>query len=308
MGKGRFNEMNQDHITTVTIGVPAYNEEANIKNVLLSILAQKQENFAVEKILVVSDGSTDRTVEAVKAINSRLVQLIANSERRGQNFSQNLIFLQSRSDIVVLLEADTLPAGKDFLVNLLKPLLANRNIAHAQGNFESVAPQTYFGTIIKVQSDIYDWFSINDPEVRSRLCSGRGGRAFTKKIYDQLRWPAAVPEDTYALLWCRQNGFETVFVPSAKCIYHCVESYTDFLKVREKEKSGVWSLRRYFPEGDIRAIYYRSFWMNLRMTLTFLASDPIKFFLYSFLKFRASIKLSRDFNDFWPTSETTKRI
>ena len=47
---------------TVTIGIPAYNEEANVRNLLVSLLAQKETNFKLQEIIVVSDGSTDKTV------------------------------------------------------------------------------------------------------------------------------------------------------------------------------------------------------------------------------------------------------
>ena len=46
---------------TVSVGIPAYDEEANIKSLLEAILQQRQENFILKSIIVVSDGSTDRT-------------------------------------------------------------------------------------------------------------------------------------------------------------------------------------------------------------------------------------------------------
>src|SRR3990170_5283265 len=40
---------------TVTVGIPAHNEEQNIKQLLTSIVSQKG-NFVLEKILVTTDG------------------------------------------------------------------------------------------------------------------------------------------------------------------------------------------------------------------------------------------------------------
>ena len=47
---------------SITIGIPAYNEEANIKYLLKLLLNQKIKNAAIHEVIVVSDGSTDGTV------------------------------------------------------------------------------------------------------------------------------------------------------------------------------------------------------------------------------------------------------
>ena len=68
---------------TVTIGIPAYNEEANIKNLLDSILSQIQNNFIIDEIIVVSDGSSDKTADIVRSLNNSLINLIEDKERLG---------------------------------------------------------------------------------------------------------------------------------------------------------------------------------------------------------------------------------
>ena len=55
----------------VTIATIALNEESNIKRLLDSILKQRAKNFRLGKILVVSDGSADNTVNIAKGIKSK---------------------------------------------------------------------------------------------------------------------------------------------------------------------------------------------------------------------------------------------
>ena len=50
------------HKPTVTVAISAYNEEGNINYFLKSVIKQKIKNFTLKKILVISDGSTDKTV------------------------------------------------------------------------------------------------------------------------------------------------------------------------------------------------------------------------------------------------------
>ena len=55
----------------VTIGIPAYNEENNIIPLLTSLVNQKTSQVVVEKIIVMSDGSSDNTVGSVKLLKNK---------------------------------------------------------------------------------------------------------------------------------------------------------------------------------------------------------------------------------------------
>ena len=55
---------------TLSIGIPAFNEEANIYFLLKDLLSQKMDQFNLERIIVNSDGSTDDTIEQVKRIKN----------------------------------------------------------------------------------------------------------------------------------------------------------------------------------------------------------------------------------------------
>ena len=69
---------------SVIVGIPAYNEEANILFLLNSILAQKQQNFNIMEILVVSDGSTDRTIKLVKSLKNKKIKTFNDLKRLGK--------------------------------------------------------------------------------------------------------------------------------------------------------------------------------------------------------------------------------
>lgn len=91
---------------SVTVGIPAYNEEANIGQLLKSILAQKQDNFLLKEIIVVSDGSNDNTNRVIKSIDSKKIQLVLNKNRSGKYSCLNQIISAFRSDYLVLIDAD----------------------------------------------------------------------------------------------------------------------------------------------------------------------------------------------------------
>lgn len=45
---------------SVSVGIPAYNEEQNIASLIFGILKQKVNNITLKEIIVISDGSTDK--------------------------------------------------------------------------------------------------------------------------------------------------------------------------------------------------------------------------------------------------------
>ena len=95
----------------ITFIVPAFNEEKNIEKCLNSILnVDYPSKF---KILVVNDGSTDKTAEVVKKFEKHGVRLI-NKKRGGKATALNFAMKFVNTDFVACLDADTY-VTKDYL-------------------------------------------------------------------------------------------------------------------------------------------------------------------------------------------------
>ncbi|MBM2818065.1 MAG: biofilm synthesis PgaC-like N-glycosyltransferase, partial [Parcubacteria group bacterium] len=120
--------MNLKKTITVTVGISAYNEEANIGNLLNSVLNQKLDNYKLEKIIVVSDGSTDSTEKKVIEINSDKIKLIADGKRLGKPIRINQIFREADSEIAVIFDADIKLEDDFVLYKLIMPFLNDDEI------------------------------------------------------------------------------------------------------------------------------------------------------------------------------------
>ena len=102
----------------LSIIIPAHNEEKSIGSTIKSVLAA---DYPEEKeIIVVNDGSTDRTEEIVKSIakenkNVRLIQGL----HQGKGKAVNLAVKHSKHDFIAVLDADT-EIEKDSLIHLLQ--------------------------------------------------------------------------------------------------------------------------------------------------------------------------------------------
>lgn len=93
----------------VTIGIPSYNEEQNIINLLNSLITQSSKDYFISEIII-SDDSSDNTPELVENFakeNSQVnINLIHHHTRRGAAEAWNEIFHRATGDIIVLYDAD----------------------------------------------------------------------------------------------------------------------------------------------------------------------------------------------------------
>ncbi|MFB3903304.1 MAG: glycosyltransferase family 2 protein [Acidobacteriota bacterium] len=102
----------------VTVVVPAFNEEAGIGPQVLSIGRALEAAGMTGEIIVVDDGSSDRTAEEALQAGARVLRHLSN---RGYGASIKSAILAAKHEIIVIIDADgTYPA--DQIPNLVAQL------------------------------------------------------------------------------------------------------------------------------------------------------------------------------------------
>jgi dolichyl-phosphate beta-glucosyltransferase len=93
---------------SLSIVIPAYNESARISKALGEVLRVVRERAWQAEVLVVNDGSTDRTAAIVAEIAqlNPEVRLLNNQENRGKGFSVRHGVLSAVGDTVMFTDAD----------------------------------------------------------------------------------------------------------------------------------------------------------------------------------------------------------
>ena len=93
---------------TYSIVIPAYNEEPRLAATLKSVLAFVHAQSWNAEVLVVNDGSKDRTVEIVQGFAAKdpILRLVQNPGNRGKGYSVRNGMLHSRGRIVLFTDAD----------------------------------------------------------------------------------------------------------------------------------------------------------------------------------------------------------
>ncbi|MFJ2260136.1 bifunctional polysaccharide deacetylase/glycosyltransferase family 2 protein [Streptomyces sp. NPDC087844] len=112
----------------VTVLVPAYNEEAGIEATLRSLLAS---DYARLQIIVIDDGSTDRTAELAEGVGDARV-LVIRKANAGKAAALNTGLEHASHDILVMVDADTV-FEPDAVHHLVQPL-AHPAVGAVSGN------------------------------------------------------------------------------------------------------------------------------------------------------------------------------
>ncbi|UOQ87050.1 glycosyltransferase family 2 protein [Gracilibacillus salinarum] len=87
----------------VTVFIPVYNCEDYIVETLDSMLNQTYKNL---EILLVNDGSTDKSVEVINSFNDPRIKLINNEKNMGIPFSRNVGLTRAAGDYLVIMDSD----------------------------------------------------------------------------------------------------------------------------------------------------------------------------------------------------------
>lgn len=99
--------------------VPAYNEEETLAEVLSVLQATPR----IGEILVVSDGSTDGTVQIARALKLRAIHL---RENHGKGTAMAVGVAHTDADVLLFVDGDILNLTGEVLQQLMAPVLAGR--------------------------------------------------------------------------------------------------------------------------------------------------------------------------------------
>jgi glycosyltransferase involved in cell wall biosynthesis len=132
-------EVSKEDLPSISIVIPTYNEEDNIKTCLDALLRQKYPLDLLE-IIIVDNMSTDRTVEVVEQYTEAFpaILMIRNEIAKDAEISKMLGLRKAKGELFLYLDADIEIVGDDWLNKLAKPLIENRTLT---GSFPRFVPK-----------------------------------------------------------------------------------------------------------------------------------------------------------------------
>lgn len=299
-------------IKTITIGIPAFNEEANIGYLIKDLLKQKEKGFVIEKIIVASDGSTDHTVKIVNSIKNKKVSVIDNKNRLGAAARQNQLCRISKSDYLLLLNADTLIYDKEFVLKLVS-LSKSRKVDLVSANLQELEPTNFFEKILTTSMQLKKQaFQLFNKGNNLYTCYGPA-RMFSKRLYQNITFSQSYGEDAYSYLFCLKNNMKYGYASNASVYYKLPSTLKDHSKQSHRF---IESQKRMSSEfGTIFTLkeYYLPY-LSLFITLPyFFLRNPFYTSLYIVLFFYSTLTgisklFIKNVQETWDVSASTKQL
>ena len=244
--------MNKQSKPTVTIGIPAFNEAANIGTLIGRLLAQKIPNAEIDRLIIVSDGSTDRTADIVRGFSDPRIKLIEHAKREGIGRSQQDITRQAKGDILVLLNADVLPENDTFIEEIIAPLRADPIVGLVSAATVSALARNGVESIVATSHAFKQFLYERVNGGRTiYLCHGRA-RAFSRAFYSEIDWPEDLPEDSFSYLLALERGFGSTYAPKARIIFRSPQTLRDHARQSRRFWDGTHRLEERFPRAVVR--------------------------------------------------------
>ncbi len=199
---------------TVSISVPAYNEEAQIEDLIKSLLALDYPRDRLQ-IVVTSDGSSDGTEGIVERYAGQGVELLRTPERGGKTRAENFAARHLTGDIIVNTDASIRIAP-----DALKPLLAvfrDPEIGCASGRDVSVSSEADTANAGESGYVGYE-MAVRDLETQVAGIVGASGCFYAIRAeLHRLPLPESLSRDFAAALNTREQGYRPVSVAEAVC-------------------------------------------------------------------------------------------
>lgn len=216
-------------LPTVTVGIPAHNEGKNIVNLINSILKQKQSLYKLEHIIVISDGSTDDTVEKISKLSKKhsLVKLYNDHKRKGKAGRLNELYRKNKSDYLLTLDADVLLETNNEINELLSVMKRHESNKVVAGNIISIKPKTLVGKLFYANSRI--WYETRMALPSTDHIANLFGSAtlLEKNFAYSVRFPKNITADEEYLYIVAKNQNAFDYAKNTKILSRLVESFEE---------------------------------------------------------------------------------
>ncbi len=205
---------NSRDLPLVSIVVPAYNEEAQIRGAIEALIAQDYP-ASRRQILILSDASTDRTDEIVSSYAAQGVELLRMPERSGKTAAENASCALLRGDIIINTDASIRlhPSCARHLVEAM----SDERVGVASSRDVSVSRESGSANAAEAGYVGYE-MRIRALETQTGGIVGASGSGYAiRATLHRLPVRADLSRDFSAALTARTHGYMAVSVDDALC-------------------------------------------------------------------------------------------
>lgn len=228
-------------MTSLTIGICAYDEEWNMGELLTNIL-RIQEIPKDAEVIAVCSGCEDRTPEIVRDFARRdsRVKLIEEPRRLGKAAAVNKILSRARGDQIVFVSADVIPR-QDCIMSLVRTM-EDQSVGIACGKPEPIRRgRKLMQGLVETLWGFHNWQleKLNHAGVlmhASEVFCFRNG--IVKRIPRGI-----VNDDAFLAVATKKRGYRIKYVPESEVKVFGPQTISDYVKQRRRIIAGHYQVR-----------------------------------------------------------------
>lgn len=230
----------------ISVIIAALNEEKNIKARLENILHQKYPEGKME-VIVVSDGSSDRTEEIVKSFEKENVKLYSFETRKGKAEALNYGIPKAKGEIILFADARQI-----FKSDAIKELVANFNdptVGAVSGElFLAPDGEGDINESMGMYWKYEKWIRNNESKINSAIGVTGAIYAIRKNLYDPIP-PETILDDVLIPMRIALKGFRVILDDAAKAYDKIIIKSEKELKRKSRTLMGNFQLIFLLPEA-----------------------------------------------------------
>ncbi len=295
------------NIKKITVGIPAYNEERNIRKCINSILnsLQNMQKKVPFEIFIADDRSTDRTKEELGDLlmQNYQIQYLRNETRSGKNFSMNRIKNISSGDIIVFIDADTIVENTYF--QIIYDIWVNESPILASTETYPLYRDSLVGKTIFV-GDLFKREIIKHKGLNNFYdCVGRS--LILDKKLKNIPIPLFVMDDSYLYLYCKENSLKFLKIQNTGIFFKLSNSLHDFMIQGSRFHFTKRKPHVFFRKHLLLKETSIPLFSSIKISLIFFAKYPLYFFFYIILfAFSRIILIPNQVGETYDPSQSTK--
>lgn len=291
---------------TVSVGIPAHNEEANISTLLQSLLSQSEKNYQLKEIIVAADGCTDGTVQRVTEVKDKRIRIINDGQRKGKSARLNEIMRLFSGDIIIFIDADIVIKNKQ----LFDTIIASVDFSKAglvSPNYVSLPAANFFEKCLHLSLDV-------QVDLRKKWNNGKNYLSFKgafmalgKNFAKTIQLPKKlVNDDGYIYFKALERGYTPAYLPDVCIYYKTPDNFKDYVAQSSRYQASEGELSKFvtISEKDYtvpKSLYYTT-------SLKYLLQKPLYMIGYLFIRVSARLVKKKQLKSTWVAASSTKKI
>jgi cellulose synthase/poly-beta-1,6-N-acetylglucosamine synthase-like glycosyltransferase len=235
---------------TVTILIPAYNEEKSIDKTIESALAIDYPKNKIE-IIVINDGSKDRTYGIAKKLASKYSRVrVFTKENGGKGSALNLGLKKAKGEIVVSMDADTFV--KPDALKKMVGYFREKRVMSVSPSMALYKPKSIWARAVQIEYFLGVFLRKSFATVNAIHVTPGAFSAYRKSFFDKYGGydEGNLTEDLEVALRIQDKGYVIENAPEAVARTVSPESFKGLLMQRRRWYTGLvrnlWAYRRLF--------------------------------------------------------------